>query len=277
MASATEMSDYMNLPEFDLGYDVDAPFTIPSQFPDLNFDDLDPMPTGMIDPCMGDTPVQTISPRDLHQDFNSVPGSSAPSSSTLTNWSTPSFSASGIMSANTSPMFNSDNVDSEESANWPPLITEDLNAHLLALKTHMDRVNNEIHIPQASAAMPVVPPPTSNATQAVPPPVSPGITPSPAGRSMNSPLGGSPKYSRDAITKHANGRKRKELPKIVVDPSKPHDEKRARNTEAARKSRERKVQRVNALEEQVNSLQAALNQAEQNAQYWKQMYESVAQ
>ena len=52
--------------------------------------------------------------------------------------------------------------------------------------------------------------------------------------------------------------------------------KRARNTEAARKSRARKLQRTDDLEGRIAELEKSLEESREREQYWKALAQSKA-
>lgn len=100
---------------------------------------------------------------------------------------------------------------------------------------------------------------------------------SPAVKSVSSPR--SPKTSRGSSVKHStvagiNARRSKPLPPIKFDDADPIAAKRARNTEAARKSRARKLERQGDMERRISDLQKELDEARQLVQYWKSQAQS---
>ncbi|KAH8697466.1 hypothetical protein BGW36DRAFT_397170 [Talaromyces proteolyticus] len=89
-------------------------------------------------------------------------------------------------------------------------------------------------------------------------------------RSVSSPAP-SPGKSAKKLVQSAgvNARRQsKALPKIVYDPADPAAAKRARNTEAARKSRMRKVEKQQHLEEKVEELEDEISQLKDQIQFW---------
>lgn len=179
--------------------------------------------------------VNTISPKDLMLDTMS-----APPSTTMTNLTTPgtNYMESPYMidSADTSPMFSTDTLG-DDSENWPSLF--------------QDEVTQEID----DAGMG-----------------------SPAANMYTAPLmsryGSSPGQSsskgshqgRHAPTSGVSAKRRdKPLPAITIeDPTDIVAVKRARNTMAARKSRQKRVERNDELMTQVAEL-------EKKVDYWKQI------
>ena len=94
--------------------------------------------------------------------------------------------------------------------------------------------------------------------------------------SASSP-GASPRSGRSGRHSSVSGVKArnrdKPLPPIVYDASDPVAVKRARNTEAARKSRARKLELQESMERRIAELEKQLEEARQSEQYWK----SIAQ
>lgn len=191
------------------------------------------------DPATASDSVQTVSPKDIMMDTLS-----APPSTTYTNLTTPgtSYMDSPLYiagSTDTSPLFVHDNLG-PDADNWAPLFTDDINQHVAA---DYDRVSES---------------PTSNAH------VAPMMS-----RHDSSPGQSSSRGSHQgphSFTSGVNPRRRdKPLPAITVDD--PHDTvaiKRARNTMAARKSRQKRVERNEELVAQVAEL-------EKKVDYWKEI------
>jgi hypothetical protein len=187
-------------------------------------------------------PTGTVSPTDLMMD------ASAPPSTSFTDLSTPSFESPGLFSNDTSPMFASDHDLGPGHEEWDSLfssadtfgIPEDVGASFSALPK------------SGLAASPMI-------RSASSPGQSPG---SPSDRSSR-------KHSSVA---GVNARRRdKPLPPIAIDTSDPIAVKRARNTEAARKSRARKLERNDAMESRIADLEKSLEEAQRNEAYWKAM------
>lgn len=185
-------------------------------------------------------PTGTISPKDLLMD------ASAPPSTSVTDLSSPSLDSPAMFSNDTSPMIPSDHELPPGYENWDslfPSVSDDVSAVLAALpKT-------------AASASPMI----RSAS-------SPGMSPDPSGRNVN-------KHSSVA---GVNARRReKPLPPITYDTSDPVAVKRARNTEAARKSRARKLERNDAMERRISDLEKQLEEARRNEEYWKSVAEGA--
>ncbi|KAK4166424.1 cross-pathway control protein 1 [Cladorrhinum sp. PSN259] len=182
------------------------------------------------------TNLATISPQDLliHEPFMSAPNSTA-----LTALTSPSIyneSPDFCESYDVSPNFGSSDFDGINGNEWFPLFPE-------------------------ANAQPPAPVPTNEslkAEQSSPATASEeleGASPAIGGhrrKSSTSPGG------RHSSVAGVNSRRRdKPLPPIIIDdPSDVVAMKRARNTLAARKSRERKAQRLDELEEKIEKLVA---------------------
>ncbi|OJJ49348.1 hypothetical protein ASPZODRAFT_14068 [Penicilliopsis zonata CBS 506.65] len=201
-----------------------------------------------IDP-MAPMPSGTVSPKDLFMD------SSAPPSTSFTDLSTPSFESPGYFSQDTSPMFASDLELASGHEEWESLfpVSDAFDATALELVTAMAAQQEQQ--PKAPVAMP--------------PPSSPII------RSSTSPA---PSPGPGRVTKHStmNARQRKPLPPIKVNNADPVAVKRARNTEAARKSRARKLERQDEMERRIAELEKSLEESQRREQYWKALAQSKA-
>ncbi|EEP80982.1 cross-pathway control protein A [Uncinocarpus reesii 1704] len=68
----------------------------------------------------------------------------------------------------------------------------------------------------------------------------------------------------------------KPLPPIVYDSADPVAAKRARNTEAARKSRARKVEVQEQMERRIAELEKELQKSRQSEAYWRSIAEANA-
>ncbi|CAG8079410.1 unnamed protein product [Penicillium nalgiovense] len=221
----------MSTPNFMEAHEVDL-FGLPSaDFPAgmdsaLSFNDL-----GLANDFSSEGPSGTISPKDLMMD------ASVPPSGTFTDLSTPSFESPGNFSQNTSPMFADMDIAGHEE--WPSLFdhsSDPLNAFDLATL-------------DVAAAFPT----EEKKKSAMPIPMSP-VSPR-AKRSVASspvPASGPTKHSSIA---GVNARARKNLSPIAFDPNDPIAAKRARNTEAARKSRAKKMERQFTSERRIEDLQ----------------------
>jgi hypothetical protein len=181
------------------------------------------------------TNIGTVSPHDLLI--------SAPNSTAFTNLTSPSFSNESpeyIDSFDVSPNFGSNDFDNGASDPWYPLFPQDTSVAdsfpTPALdESPIDKVED----------LEVVEP-----------------APQPRRKSGNSPSS----HGRHSSVSGVNARRRdKPLPPIIIDdPSDTTALKRARNTLAARKSRERKAQRFDELEEKIAKL-------EQERDHWKRI------
>jgi hypothetical protein len=191
-------------------------------------------------------PLETVSPKDLMMD------ASAPPSASFTDLSTPSFESPGLFSNDTSPMFPVDQELGPGHEEWDSLfpVTD-------AFSVPVDDVTAAISA--LSKAKPVASPMTRDVS-------SPGESPNPgSGRS-------STKHS--SVSGVGSRRREKPLPPITYDSGDPIALKRARNTEAARKSRARKMARQDAMERRIAELEKNLEEALRREQYWKFLYEN---
>lgn len=215
------------------------------------------IPTGIMaskDP-MGDVPSGTISPKDLLMD------ASAPPSTSFTDLSTPSFESPGYFSQDTSPMFATDMELGPGHEEWDSLFPP----------------QDGLSIPFDAAALEVTEAAPAPAPAAAEPKVE---TPCASPMVRNSSRAPSPGSTRSG-TKHStvagvNARQRKPLPPIKYDSGDPVALKRARNTEAARKSRARKLERQEEMERRIAELEKSLEEAQQREQYWKALAENRA-
>ena len=191
------------------------------------------------DPAFVDaSSTNTVSPQDLLLDSTSTPPSG-----TMTNLTTPgtsSFESPGIVnSTDTSPLF-SDNLEFDDSTNlWPLFQDEQLLSNPVAPQT-------------------IVPQNTSPTTKHVAPQMSRNSSSSPGKPSTRTSNQGRHSFTAGVAPK----RREKPLPAIEVDPNDIAATKRARNTMAARKSREKRLERTDALMAQVQEL-------EEQVEYWK--------
>ena len=198
----------------------EEPFLDASPF---NFDDISqPHFTAINEDGGQNDGPQTVSPQDLHESL------SGPSSTTFTNYDTPATATwdSPYMadSADTSPFFDDNNLE-PDADKWPSLFPPDSGS-----------LPNTVDSPLGNAPS-VAPPMTRSGS-------SPGSRSS-HGHGHSSVSGVNPK------------RRDKPLPPITIeDPSDTVAVKRARNTMAARKSRQKRMERQDELTEQVDALQA---------------------
>lgn len=182
-------------------------------------------------------PSGTISPRDLMND------TSVPPSGTFTDLSTPSFESPGNFSQNPSPMFT--DLDFAGHEEWPSLFegAPEINAFDLA---NLDSLHAEAPL-KSQPEKPVLKVNTASR--------------SPMKRSISSmasppvPANGGKKHS---TTSGVNARARKNLSPIEFDPNDPVAAKRARNTEAARKSRAKKMEQQASADQRIAVLNKLL-------------------
>lgn len=174
----------------------------------------------------GSNNVGTISPQDLlvHDPYMSAPNSTA-----LTALTSPSLYESPDFGYDVSPGFGSNDFDNG-SNQWFSLF------------------------PDQSTTVPDAPAPKPSPVQK---PVEPEVVVASTSSSRRK-SGTSPSSGRHSSVAGVGSRKRdKPLPPIIVDdPTDTVAMKRARNTLAARKSRERKAQRFEELEERIRKLEA---------------------
>ncbi|RDA90999.1 hypothetical protein CP533_3140 [Ophiocordyceps camponoti-saundersi (nom. inval.)] len=178
----------------------------------------------------------TVSPQDL---FLSDPFMSAPNSAALTTLTSPSLcnGSPEFDGLTTSPDFGSTELD-VSADNWYPLFPVESNGSTDQVQSVDSSPEQPVETPEESA---------SNVHK----------------KMVDSPPIGGGRFSSVA---GVNARKRdKNLPPIIVeDPNDTVAVKRARNTMAARKSRERKAQRVTQLEQRITELEA-------DRDHWKRL------
>ncbi|RAH86435.1 hypothetical protein BO86DRAFT_302784 [Aspergillus japonicus CBS 114.51] len=194
-------------------------------------------------------PPATVSPQDLFLDASSL---APPPSATFTDLSTPPLATPGSFSQNTSPLFTPE----------------------MELMTSVEDWDALFPISQESMGPPHSPIIRESASPIIRQRKSPAPASGVAPRSISPPTTRVKHSTVAGVTKHStvagvNARQRKELAPITCDPSDPAAMKRARNTEAARKSRARKLERQEELERRVAELEESLLQAQQSEQYWK--------
>ena len=185
-------------------------------------------------------PLGTVSPTDLFKD------TSAPPSTSFTDMSTPSFESPALFSQDTSPVIATDHELGPGAERWESLFPNDgFSDPLEDVTTVVDSLAKS------------------------------GLPTSPMIRTASSP-GGSPNMtnghdsSRHSSVSGVNSRRRdKPLPPIKYDAMDPVAAKRARNTEAARKSRARKIERQDAMERRISELEEQLKEVKRSEQYWK--------
>ncbi|PLN85335.1 hypothetical protein BDW42DRAFT_190910 [Aspergillus taichungensis] len=225
-----------------------------------HFEDFDPtmlsphqLHTGIL-PAKDGAPTGTISPKDLLMD------ASAPPSASFTDLSTPSFDSPGYFSQDTSPMFATDMELGPGHEEWDSLFPAQDGFPLAFDSKAFDPAALDVAAAFAQPNTDVVPPA------------------SPAVRSVMSPA---PSASPNRVTKPSStsgvsGRQRKPLLPLKFDTTDPVAAKRARNTEAARKSRARKLERQGVMEKRIAELEKSLEEAQQREQYWKALAQSKA-
>ncbi|RJE19538.1 control protein [Aspergillus sclerotialis] len=205
-----------------------------------------------VNDSMAGAPAGTVSPKDLMMD------NSAPPSTSFTDLSTPSFESPGYFSQNTSPMFPAELELGAGHEGWDPLFPP---------------TDESFPAIYDADSLDIATTTTLSETKPAKPPASPMI------RKLSSP-GQSPAPTR-GVAKHSsvsgvNARQRKPLPPIKYDADDPVAVKRARNTEAARKSRARKLKRQDDMEARIAELEKMLEEAQQREQYWKALAENKA-
>lgn len=171
--------------------------------------------------------LSTVSPNDL---LVNEPFMSAPNSSALTALTSPSVNESPEFDGyDVSPNFGDADFGGPSAGNWYPLFPE---------TTDIDH-SVDVSPAQKSDDLEFVERPSTGSRR----------------KSANSPTSGTPRHSS---VSGVNSRKRdKPLPPIIIeDPNDVIAMKRARNTLAARKSRERKAQRFEELEDRIAKLEA---------------------
>jgi hypothetical protein len=186
----------------------------------------------------GASSTQTVSPKDIFSDNLG----SAPPSTAFTNLTSPDINESPYMadSCETSPLFH-DNSGFDGADNWFPLFPETTDVSASMERTVSDR-SLDAH--------------TSSSGN------SPLILDASNRRKSNqaaSPLSGHTRHS--SVSGVNKPRRRKgPLPPIEVDPADKTALKRARNTLAARDSRQRKLDHVSLLESRISDLEAREHQ-----------------
>jgi hypothetical protein len=161
---------------------------------------------------------------------------SAPNSTALTTLTSPSIyneSPEFTDSYDVSPNFGAAELDSTANDVWFPLFPQDG-----SIPQQPPSTEPEDSPAENSEEFEVVEPPSSG--------------------HRRKPSGSSPPAGRHSSVSGVNSRRRdKPLPPIIIeDPSDVVAMKRARNTLAARKSRERKAQRLEELEDKIAKLEA---------------------
>ncbi|KAF7713700.1 Cross-pathway control protein A [Penicillium ucsense] len=174
-------------------------------------------------------PTDTVSPKDVMFDASSVPPSA-----TFTDLSTPLLESPGAFSSGPSPMFT--DLDLLGPNDWTPLFDD---------AAAMDAF-------QGLAMVASIEEPSKTG---MPQPVQTSKPASPV-KSVSSPISAAGSTKPSSVA--GINRPRKELSPIAFDPSDPVAAKRARNTEAARKSRAKKLERQMSAEARIADLQKQL-------------------
>ncbi|KAJ5679390.1 hypothetical protein N7462_007634 [Penicillium macrosclerotiorum] len=180
-------------------------------------------------------PAGTISPKDLMFD------ASVPPSGTFTDLSTPPYDSPATFSQNPSPLFT--DVDYMGQEVWSPLFHDASTSNAFDASFDVTAALAETQQPQKKQEM---------SQPAMP--LSPVSRRAAAAKSSPISATGSAKPSSVA----GISRNRKELSPVEFDPSDPVAAKRARNTEAARKSRAKKLERQANAEQRIAELMRQL-------------------
>jgi general control protein GCN4 len=199
--------------------------------------------TAINDPSVASGSQRTISPKDIFTDFGSAPPSAA-----FTNLTSPDIDATPFIndSFETSPMFHGDGMLNSNSNDWFSLFPEE------------DNKLNDVAAQYAPAVPLALPMERTISSQSMERSSS---------SSMGSPivLDSSSFRRKSSVTNSpaTNGisksrRRKGTLPPIAVDPNDKIALKRARNTLAARESRQRKFDHVAELEARNAELQAEI-------------------
>ncbi|KAF2842110.1 hypothetical protein M501DRAFT_998353 [Patellaria atrata CBS 101060] len=194
----------------------------------------------------GSTSTRTVSPKDLFND----PLASAPPSTAFTNLTSPDINESPYIadSYETSPLFQDNDMGHDDT--WFSLFpesTNDKNAD------SMQRTDSNTSFTQNSSA--------GN---------SPLILDSSNRR--KSSAGGSPRAVQSGAISKPRRRKGTLPPIVIADPSDKVALKRARNTLAARDSRQRKFDHVQSLEKKITEIEQERDDAIAEAEKWKNAF-----
>lgn len=246
----------LTVTDSDMSTDFDFDFTASAAEASANmFDDYTTMTA--FETVNGDhasgSSIQTVSPKDIMVD-----SMSAPPSTTLTDLTTPgtSYEQSPWIAGTSemSPLFSESDLDAD-AAEWPSLFGTE-HAEDFTVK---NRSASATSVPQYTVtASPVATAPKMSRT---------GSSPGQSSRSSHgqSAAPTTPNTgSRHSFTSGVSSRRRdKPLPAITVeDPNDTIAVKRARNTMAARKSRQKRMERTEALEAAIEGLEAEV-------EHWK--------
>ena len=193
--------------------------------------------TSINDPSAASSSTRTVSPKDIFQD----PLASAPPSTAFTNLTSPDIGDSPFItdSYDTSPLFQADG-DFQDTSNWFPLFTDN------SEKTSQPPTANPLERTVSSNSM------AQSSSSSTNSPVVLDVS-----NRRKSSVNGSP--ATHASVNGVKPRRRKgPLPPIAVDPGDKVALKRARNTLAARDSRQRKFDHVQTLERRNAELEAEI-------------------
>ena len=242
--------DMQIMSNFDFADLASAPDAQPSFLDDaLDFSNVSSFESVNEHPASVQTTPQTVSPRDVLLDYPS-----APPSTTFTNLTTPgtsTFESPWVAnSTETSPLFSEDELDEGAKA-WPSLF-EPLDEHPQAAAMKHSMSNNSSSGIGSHFE-------TSPATKLTSP--APRMA-----RKDSSPGQAGTKPGHHSSFSGVSSKKRdKPLPAITVeDPSDVVAVKRARNTMAARKSRQKRLERTEQLESEVATLT-------EEVEHWKRV------
>ncbi|KAL2373851.1 hypothetical protein RJZ57_001664 [Blastomyces gilchristii] len=187
----------------------------------------------------------TVSPKDLMLD------AAFPPSTSFTDISTPSFDSPGYFSQNTSPLFFADSDLAPGHEHWDSLFPTD--THNSTIIEKPAKCPNSLSASHSSS-------PAIKSSDS-----SPDESPRPNGR---------PSVRHSSISGVKPRHREKPLPPIEYDPTDATAAKRARNTEAARKSRARKLELQMQMEQKIAELEASLAESRKREAYWKSIAEA---
>lgn len=194
-----------------------------------------PLDSGADSAFSPEAPTGTVSPQDLMFEH------SVPPSGTFTDLSTPPFDSPGTFSQNPSPLFT--DVDFMGQEEWAPLFHDASAANTFDGTFDVAAALAESHKPEV--------PKTT-------------VPHSPAPRRAT---GRPSPISATGTTKHSSSagisRPRKDLSPVEFDMNDPIAAKRARNTEAARKSRAKKLARQTNAESRIQELEDQIAQRDE--------------
>lgn len=213
--------------------------------------------TAINPPVMSQGTPRTISPRDIFND----PLTPAPASAAFTNLTSPDLNSPFIDSFDTSPLYNGDGDAQFSTNSWFPLFPDqdsDIATAAAALAPSVSATS----VPASSVGLART--------------VSEQSVPQSTSSSTNSPIildTGSRKKSVDSSSPSGISKNRRRtkgpLPPIAVDPNDKAAMKRARNTLAARDSRQRKFAHVEKLETINSELETKVSLLEAEVEKWK--------